>query len=184
MAIALKVQSLWKSYIAGVQGCSARVWALRGCSLEAAMGERIGIVGGRSSGKTTLLRCLAGHRAPDAGRVETVLSDRCYLASSPDVQGLPTALPTARLLVLLDFASPRHGGAAHDTLLAASRLLAPITGVLIIAGLDVASIAPLVDRIVLLRDGHLTEPARLPVRRVAERPPTSPHVPTFGTRGS
>ena len=69
MALALRFDNLWKSYAAGVEGCSARVWALRGCALELEVGERVGIVGAPGSGKTTLLQCIAGSRRPDAGRI-------------------------------------------------------------------------------------------------------------------
>ena len=33
MAVVLEVRDLWKGYAAGVQGCSARVWVLRGAAL-------------------------------------------------------------------------------------------------------------------------------------------------------
>lgn len=171
MTNALMVQRVWKSYAAGVQGCSARVWALRGCTLQVAMGERVGIVGRRGAGKTTFMHCLAGHRPVDAGRIDTPLLSRCYLSSTFDLERLPDLPPPSRVLVLVDLAPQGTGGAAYETLLTAARVLAPITGALIIAGPDVATVAPLVDRVVLLQDGHLAELTRLPVRRVAERPP-------------
>jgi len=46
-----------------------RVVALRGVSLAVREGESLGIVGPSGSGKTTLARIIAGHLAPDAGRV-------------------------------------------------------------------------------------------------------------------
>lgn len=70
MQTALRIENLWKSYSAGVRGCSARVWALRGCSFTLGSAERIAIVGARASGKSTLLRCIAGELRPDAGTVE------------------------------------------------------------------------------------------------------------------
>jgi len=70
MPSALRVQNLWKSYAAGVRGCSARVWVLRGCAFDVAVGERVAIVGRPGTGKSTLLRCLTGERRVDAGRIE------------------------------------------------------------------------------------------------------------------
>ena len=69
MSFALEVRGLWKTYLVGVPGCSARVSVLCGVDLQVARGERVGILGRPASGKTTLLHCLAGLRRPDAGRI-------------------------------------------------------------------------------------------------------------------
>ena len=66
----LRVDSLWKCYAAGVRGCSARIWVLRGISLVVEEGERVAIIGGAGSGKTTLADCILGLRASDGGRIE------------------------------------------------------------------------------------------------------------------
>src|SRR4051812_26759943 len=68
--LALRAHSLWKSYAVGVAGCSARIWVLRGATLELYDGERIAILGARGAGTTTLLHCLAGFRRLDAGTIE------------------------------------------------------------------------------------------------------------------
>jgi len=70
MPLALRVDTLWKCYAAGVRGCSARAWVLRGLSLHVQAGERIAVVGGAGTGKSTLAACILGHRRPDAGLVE------------------------------------------------------------------------------------------------------------------
>jgi ABC-type antimicrobial peptide transport system, ATPase component len=69
MPFALEVRDLWKTYLVGIPGCSARVSVLCGVDLQVAHGERVGILGAPASGKTTLLHCLAGLRRPDAGRI-------------------------------------------------------------------------------------------------------------------
>ncbi|MDP4892752.1 MAG: phosphonate C-P lyase system protein PhnK [Cypionkella sp.] len=57
----LSVQGLSKSYGTRI-GCA-------GISFDLFPGEVMGIVGESGSGKSTLLSCMAGHMAPDAGRV-------------------------------------------------------------------------------------------------------------------
>ena len=155
MPTVLRVENLWKSYAAGVRGCSARVWALRGCSLEIARGERIAIVGARGAGKSTLLRCIAGEHRVDAGRVEVTLPIRCCFSANSELTGARARSANTTLLLLDN----------HDH----SELIARAAGTVVVAARDVASIQGLVDRILLLRDGRLTPLTRLAVRRVAER---------------
>jgi len=70
MPPALRIDSLWKCYAAGIRGCSARVWVLRDLCLTVHAGERVAIVGGAGAGKSTLAACILGLRVPDFGRVE------------------------------------------------------------------------------------------------------------------
>lgn len=102
MAIALEVRGLWKCYAAGVRGCSARVWALRGVSFTVSSGERVGVLGAPASGKTTLLECLRGLRRPDAGVINVAADSGIVLLDDGDglsamAQATPrTMLVTAR----------------------------------------------------------------------------------------
>ena len=75
MPPALRVESLWKCYAAGVRGCSARAWVLRGLSITVQPGERIAIVGDAGSGKTTLVECMLGRREPTAGVIDSQLDE-------------------------------------------------------------------------------------------------------------
>lgn len=77
MAATLEVRDLWKGYAAGVRGCSARVWVLRGLSLVVQRGECVAVIGARAAGKTTLAQCLCGLRRPDAGLI--VYADACLV---------------------------------------------------------------------------------------------------------
>jgi energy-coupling factor transporter ATP-binding protein EcfA2 len=163
MPTALRVRDLWKSHSAGVRGCSARVWALRGCTLDISVGECVAIVGARRSGKSTLLECLAGRRRADAGRIEALPMPRLYLASctATDVHLLANSPSAAHLLLLDD----EGDSAAAARALVCQRLRG---STILLAARDVARVSALVDRVLLLRDGRLEPMSRTVVRRVAE----------------
>jgi ABC-type glutathione transport system ATPase component len=154
MPTALRVDNLWKSYAAGVIGCSARVWALRACSFDMAVGERIAIVGARGAGKSTLLRCIAGEHRMDAGRIDVTLPIRRCFSHHSDLADDRTRACSA-LLLLDDQELPV--------------ILRRLDGTMVVASRDVASVQGLVDRILLLRDGRISPLTRVAVRRVAER---------------
>ncbi|TKA94738.1 phosphonate C-P lyase system protein PhnK [Cereibacter changlensis] len=92
-----------------VEGLTKRYGARIGCAdvgFDLWPGEVLGIVGESGSGKSTLLACLAGHLAPDAGRVvfDTAAGPRDVLAMSE---------PERRMLGRTDWAfvhqNPRDG---------------------------------------------------------------------------
>jgi ABC-type multidrug transport system ATPase subunit len=163
MPVVLRARALWKSYAAGVAGCSARVWVLKGASLEVEQGECVAILGARGAGTTTLLHCLAGLRRADAGCVEHSLTPS--LVDGPF--GSETArdgTPTERL-VLHDGVDPIDGASTHWSLQARHRS----RGAVIVVAHDLSRVRGAVDRVLLLRDGRLTQIDRAAgVRRVAE----------------
>jgi ABC-type multidrug transport system ATPase subunit len=160
MTSALRIDNLWKSYSAGVRGCSVRVWVLRGCSLQVDLGERVAIVGSRGSGKTTLLQCIAGVRRGDAGHIDVTLPIRaCFATPYERVESVVRM--TAAALHLVE---------ATD----GTSLQRDWCGASLITSRDVASVHHLVDRVMLLRDGRLSPLTRIAVRRVAERAFSSP----------
>jgi len=162
--LALRAHSLWKSYAAGVAGCSARVWVLRAANLDVHEGECIAILGARGAGTSTLLHCLAGLRRIDAGTIEHLQRPRLLRrACSPNVRHAP---PRAGDIVLVDEAA--HPG-AETSLPRAVREPAERGVTTIIATHELSSVRHLVDRALLLRDGHLTPlPLHSGSRRVAE----------------
>ena len=69
MSHCLSMCGVWKSYDAGVRGCSATVTVLSDVHLDVAPGEMVGIAAAPVSGKTTLLMCAAGLLRVDRGYV-------------------------------------------------------------------------------------------------------------------
>lgn len=142
MTNALEVRGLWKGYVAGVRGCSARVSVLRGVSFSVLHGERVGILGAPGAGKTTLLHCISGLRRPDTGFVRLL-----HRPAAP--------------MLLLD-----EGWVAHSTNPPSSLCTA------LLFARDLEALAPCVDRLLLLRGGRLValaSPSVRPRTRVAER---------------
>ncbi|HUC36953.1 MAG TPA: ATP-binding cassette domain-containing protein [Acidimicrobiales bacterium] len=70
----ISCQDLWVGYriksARGLPRPGRRSWALRGLDLSVAPGELVGVVGGNGTGKTTLLRTIAGVFRPSRGRLE------------------------------------------------------------------------------------------------------------------
>src|SRR5678816_688119 len=65
----LELRSLRKSYFCGPPRSPRRTDALVGLDLDVNRGEILGIVGSKSSGKTTLLLCAAGLLRADGGSI-------------------------------------------------------------------------------------------------------------------
>lgn len=169
MPIALRASRLWKSYAAGIAGCSARIWALRGASLDVERGECVAVLGARAAGTTTLLHCLAGLRRPDAGSIEA--EPRPLLVDSSDLDQVQ--LRGSRVHLIDD------GLAVHRR---AQENFAPIRAndaTTIIATHELARVRDVADRILLLHHGRLyTLDHSAHARRVAERPGIAPVIDT------
>jgi ABC-type Mn2+/Zn2+ transport system ATPase subunit len=69
MSDCLSMRGVWKTYEAGVRGCSASVSVLRDVHLDVLAGEMVGVIAGAASGKSTLLLCASGLLRPDRGSV-------------------------------------------------------------------------------------------------------------------
>ena len=140
MPPALRIEALWKSYAAGVRGCSARIWVLRGLSLTIENGERVVIVGAPGAGKTTLATCILGLRRPDAG-----------ILDAPGVaNGSLVVIGSGRWP-----APPVPAGVRAETILVLTQ--------------EAAHIRSWADRALLLHAGELRPlDERVPVRQVAE----------------
>ncbi len=65
----LSITSLWKSFRAGTEGCSARVSVLRDLTLALWPGEIVALAGAYASGRSTLLACAAACLTPDSGSI-------------------------------------------------------------------------------------------------------------------
>jgi ABC-type sugar transport system ATPase subunit len=128
MPPALRVEFLWKCYAAGVRGCSARVWVLRGLHLTVHAGERVAILGGAGSGKRTLADCILGFRAPTAGLIDLAGPLEIVRAPGPEAAPAPTVLVFARdignLRAWADRVLLLRDGRLHSTALRPARRVA------------------------------------------------------------
>ncbi|MDE3152388.1 MAG: ATP-binding cassette domain-containing protein [Gemmatimonadota bacterium] len=109
---------LAKRYAAGVPGCSAAVRVLAHVDLQLTDGSVVGVVGDRASGKTTLVRCVAGLARADAGALRWAPgAERARVVSLA-----PAALPFETVRDVLSRASadplvhPERLAAAVDAL--------------------------------------------------------------------
>lgn len=88
----------------GDERWSKRFWALRGVSLKAYPGDVIGIVGRNGSGKSTILRALAGILGPDRGRVQVRGKVGCLMSFGvgfrPNLSGRENAYINGSILGL------------------------------------------------------------------------------------
>jgi ABC-type multidrug transport system ATPase subunit len=165
MSLALRANAIWKSYAAGVAGCSARVWVLRGASLVVERGECVAILGARGAGTTTLLHCLAGLRRTDAGRIECALPT--LLVSSAANTVVRANRDDTDSVLLCEDDSPGPGGAVAQWHARARKRRGRTT---IVATHDLSRVRHVIDRALILRDGKLMPLDRAAgVRRVAER---------------
>lgn len=97
MVAALELDSLAKSFHAGLAGCIASARVLECVDLRLASGEVVGVAGAPGAGKSTLLLCAAGLLRPDRGRVRWFGGDAAHAATAAVVfVGAPSSRPVAR----------------------------------------------------------------------------------------
>ncbi|MBA3736241.1 MAG: ABC transporter ATP-binding protein [Actinobacteria bacterium] len=89
-------------------------WGIRGVSFSARGGEGIGLIGRSGSGKTTMLRILAGVYVPDEGRLQVRGPVASLLAIDAGLLSLLTGRENALLLGVLGGLSRRQSKRALD----------------------------------------------------------------------
>jgi lipopolysaccharide transport system ATP-binding protein len=76
-------------------------WALRGVTVRVAPGDAVGIIGGNGSGKTTMLRVVAGIVEPSCGRVVVHGRVQSLIDLTPGIDRDLTGLEGLRLRAIL-----------------------------------------------------------------------------------
>ena len=161
MSLALRARTLWKSYAAGIEGCSARAWILRGASLDVDRGECVAVLGARGAGTTTLLYCLAGLLRPDAGSVETDFDPMLI-----ETQRMNDERRCDGRLLLIDDGLRVHREPDRPRLVRERYIRSSAS---IIATHELSRVRDVADRFLLLHHGQLVPLDRLTgTRRVAE----------------
>lgn len=146
MSHALRARALWKSYAAGITGCSARAWVLRGISLDVERGECLAVLGARGAGTTTLLHCLAGLRRPDTGSIELAFTP--LLVDARHLHDRPSHAD--RLLLVDDPLLPRREPRQPLAVRERDR-----HQTIIIATHELTHVRDIADRVLLLHHGRL-----------------------------
>lgn len=176
MSVALHLDDVWKSYAAGIRGCSARVWVLRGVCIEVAAGERVAIIGAPGAGKSTLLQCAAGERRLDAGSITGAVAPRRVTVDTVLHDALDGRRVDRNVVALLDdIGGASSGGPRWRFMLRAALDELRGAGAVVVATRDAAWVSGRVDRLLVLRHGSVVpfSSARAwPLaNRVAERRP-------------
>jgi len=160
--------------IKGLSICYRNKWALRDVDIEVADGEIYGVLGATGSGKSSLMRCIAGYATPHDGTVDTS-GESVFLRSEPKARGLfstfrqrslasssgesniaaiEEALNTTTSILLFDEPFSSIDEMKLGNLEARLHEMAAVGRTIMIATSDFQRLAPICDRITVLVDGY------------------------------
>ncbi len=162
----LRIKNLSKRY--------GNMWALRDIDLEVADGQVFGIFGGTASGKSTLLRCIAGTESVTNGSVDTggesvhlgpvrkeggisaILGNRNPDMSKGEahIAEIERSLENSARVLLLDDPFSSIDAAHFELLSAKIRSIAAEGRIVIFASSDFQHIAANCERMIVLADGY------------------------------
>jgi lipopolysaccharide transport system ATP-binding protein len=115
--------TLKRAIVRGFRRASVdQFWALRNVSLEAGVGETIGIIGANGSGKSTLLRLIGGLGKPTTGRILRQRSVDALMSLGDAFDPLLTGRENAVTAGLLAGYTSRQARAKLDEIVAFSEL--------------------------------------------------------------
>ena len=152
-------------------------WALRDVTLEVADGEIFGIFGGNASGKSTLLRCIAGTDALNGGSVDISAKDvhlgperkegglsAIFGRKSGDMSSgearvaeIERTLENGARILLLDDPFAGVDVASFERLAEKIRSIAASGRTVILAAPDIHQIASLCSRVAVLDGGYVRQ---------------------------
>jgi lipopolysaccharide transport system ATP-binding protein len=108
--------------LARLRGVGAETWGVRELSFAIGPGEGVALIGASGSGKTTVLRLIAGVYSPDVGRLDVDGRVGSLLSTEAGLLALLTGRENASLLGVLAGSSRQQADAALEEIKRATRL--------------------------------------------------------------